>query len=119
MSQRRASASRSRGWETLGAEALADPAAREAIAAKYPGSGKLLGGAGPARQPRGAGVPRRRPVPGVAGRPAGANVSVLVSQPSVGGLLLDFVAGFIADALTDVLGATADPAQRAGAAAGG
>ena len=37
---------RTRRLGTLGAEVLADPAAREAIAAKYPGSGKLLGGAG-------------------------------------------------------------------------
>jgi hypothetical protein len=99
------------GWEPIGAEVLADPSAREAIAATYPGSGKLLG----ALDRLGS---RAEPVflaadPSAASLagPLAPNVSVLVSQPSVGGLLLDVAAGFIKDALTDVLGATGDPAQ--------
>ena len=41
--------------------------------------------------------------------PLAANLSVLVAQPSVGGPLLDLVAGFICDSLTDALGAPASP----------
>lgn len=100
------------GWEPIGAEALADPVAREAIAAKYPGSGKLLG----ALDQLGS---RAQPV-FLAADPSAAslagslapNISVLVSQPSVGGVLLDIAAGFIKDALTKVLGATGEPAQQ-------
>ena len=100
------------GWEPIGAEVLADPDAREAIAAKYPGSGKLLG----ALDKLGS---RAEPVflaadasPASLAGPLAPNISVLVSQPSVGGILLDLAAGFIRDALTEVLGATGEPAQQ-------
>jgi hypothetical protein len=99
------------GWEPIGADVLADPAAREVIAARYPGSGKLLG----ALDQLGS---RAEPVflaadPSAASLagPLASNVSVLVSQPSVDGVLLDIAAGFIGDALTDVLGASGEPSR--------
>lgn len=97
------------GWEPVRAAALTDPTAREALAGKYPGAASLLD----AIDELGG---RARPVflaidptPASASAPISANVAVLVSQPSVGGFLLDVVSGFIEEGLTRVLGATERP----------
>ena len=99
------------GWVLVPAADLADPARREELAALYPGSDALLA---QADQLDGQATPVLLAVdPGAAGRgePLAANLSVLVTQPSVGGPLLDLVAGFIADGLVDGLGAIG-PADR-------
>ena len=97
------------GWEPVRAAALADPAALEALAATYPRAAPLLGAIdelGSRARPVFLAVD---PAPASASAPISANVSVLVSQPSVGGILLDVVSGFIEEGLTRVLGATERP----------
>ena len=99
------------GWESVGADALRVPATRAALAARYPGSGMLLGSFD---QLGGRAEPvflAADPSPASLASPLAPSVSVLVSQPSVGGFLLDFAAGFIGDGLTDVLGATEGPVR--------
>lgn len=99
------------GWVQVPAADLADPARRAELAARYPGSGTLL-----AETERLG--DRAAPVflavdPEAAGRgdPLAANLSVLATQPSVGGPLLDLAAGFIADGMADSLGATSPPSR--------
>lgn len=99
------------GWRTLTASEVSDPASRADLAAAYPGIGRLFEGFD-------AVGPRASPVfvavdPSAAGsaEPITANLSVLISQPSVGGPLLDLAAGFICDGLTRFLGATANPTR--------
>ena len=99
------------GWESIGAEALADPATREVLTARYPGSGKLLGALD---QLGGRAEPvflAADPSPASLASALAPNISVLVAQPPVGGVLLDLAATFIADGLTDVLGAIGTPAS--------
>jgi hypothetical protein len=96
-------------WRTVGAAELADPAVRADLAATYPGAGELLAAVD---ELNGRAEPAFIAVdPAAAGSegPLAANLSVLVAQPSVGGPLLDFVAGFICDALTDALGVPTSP----------
>lgn len=99
------------GWVSLGAAALADPAVLDALPATYPGSGALLAAIdelGGRAEPVSLAAD---PSPASLAGPLASNLSVLVSQPSVGGFLLDFVAGFIADGLSGALGATGEPAR--------
>ncbi len=96
-------------WERHGAVAFSDPAARAALAATYPGAGVLLGAVdelGGRAEPVLLAVD---PSSVSMGAPIASNLSVLVSQPSVSGFLLDLVAGFIGDGLTTALGATEEP----------
>jgi hypothetical protein len=93
------------GWRVYDAKALADPAVRSDIVATFPGEERLLQAM---EETGGHAVPVLLAVdPDGAGRPLplGANITVLLSQPSVGGLLLDFVSGLICDGLTGVVGA--------------
>ncbi len=99
------------GWVQVPAGDLADPARRAELAALYPGSGTLL-----EQTDRLDG--RATPVflavdPSAADRdePLAANVSVLATQPSVGGTLLDIAASFIGDGMAETLGATAPPVR--------
>ncbi len=96
-------------WETIGAAPLSDPAVRAELAATYPGAAELLAAVD---ELNGRAEPAFIAVdPAAAGSdgPLAANLSVLVAQPSVGGPLLDLVAGFICDSLTDALGAPGSP----------
>lgn len=96
-------------WRTLGATELADRAVRGDLAATYPGAAELLAAVD---ELNGRAEPAFIAIdPAAAGSDGqlAANLSVLVAQPSVGGPLLDFVAGFICDSLTDALGAPTDP----------
>lgn len=96
-------------WRHVGAAELADPAVRADLAASYPGAAELLAAVD---ELNGRAEPAFIAVdPAAAGSdgPLAANLSVLVAQPSVGGPLLDLVAGFICDSLTDALGAPAGP----------
>lgn len=99
------------GWQRVGAKELADPIVRADLAATYPGARELLAAldelGGRAAPVFLAANPSEASLAG----PVAANISVLVSQPSVGGFLLDVVAGFISDAIGDLLGA-AQPAER-------
>ena len=82
---------------------------RADLAATYPGAAELLAAVD---ELNGRAEPAFIAVdPAAAGSdgPLAANLSVLVAQPSVGGPLLDLVAGFICDALTDALGAPTSP----------
>ena len=99
------------GWQRVAAAGLADPAVRSNLAATYPGAGELLAALdelGDRAAPAFLAVN-----PSAASRegPVAANLTVLVAQPSVGGILLDFVAGLISGAIGDVLGATGEPAR--------
>jgi hypothetical protein len=90
------------GWERLDAAALADEAVRADVAARYPGSDLLLAAASQLGD-------RATPVlmaldPAAEGGVALApDIAVLVAQPSVRGVLLDVVAGFIADGFEQAL----------------
>jgi len=99
------------GWERFGSDVFTDPAGRDALAATYPGSRVLIGAVD---ELGGRSEPvflAADPSPASLAGPLASNLSVLVSQPSVGGFLLDLVAGFIGDGLTEALGATEDPAR--------
>ncbi len=98
-------------WRPVTAAELADPAVAAELAATYPGAAELLAAVD---ELNGRAVPVFIAVdPAAAGSegPLAANLSVLVAQPSVGGPLLDLVAGFICDALTDALAAPTSPAR--------
>lgn len=99
------------GWVLVPAADLADPARRAELAATYPGSAALLE---QTERIGGQATPVFLAVdPTAADRsePLAANLSVLVTQPSVGGPLLDLASGFIADGMADSLGATAGPTR--------
>lgn len=92
------------GWRKVSAADLADPAIRQDLATRYPGAGSLLEAA--------EAMGDRAEIAFLAVDPADqstgtmpASIAVLVSQPSVRGLLLDLVSGFISDGFQDVLGA--------------
>jgi hypothetical protein len=96
-------------WRTVDAAGLADPAVRTELAETYPGAAQLLAAVD---ELNGRAEPAFIAVdPAAAGSDGSlaANLSVLVAQPSVGGPLLDLVAGFICDALTDALAAPSSP----------
>lgn len=99
------------GWVQIPAAALADPAVRDQIAEQYPGSATLLdqtkrlnGQASPA-------FLAVDPTAAARGDPLAANLSVMATQPSVGGPLLDIAVGFIADGMAETLEATAPPVR--------
>ena len=99
------------GWVLVPAADLADPARRAELAATYPGSAALLE---QTERIGGQATPVFLAVdPTAADRsePLAANLSVLVTQPSVGGPLLDLASGFIADGMAESLGATAGPTR--------
>jgi hypothetical protein len=98
-------------WALLDAASLADPALRATLPSTYPGSGALVAAID---ELDGRAEPvflAVDPAPPTPAGPLATNLSVLVSQPSVGGFLLDFVAGFIADGLSEALGATGEPGR--------
>lgn len=97
-------------WELVEEAALADATVQADVVARYPGMGAFLEAAGKLGD---------RAVPALlAVDPAAADadialtptVAVLVAQPPVGGPVLDFVAGFIADGLAETFG-SGDPVQ--------
>lgn len=99
------------GWVQIPAEDLADPAVRAQIGAQYPGADALLdqterlnGQAAPA-------FLAVDPTAAARGDPLAANLSVMATQPSVGGPLLDIAVGFIADGMAETLEATAPPVR--------
>jgi hypothetical protein len=99
------------GWVQIPADGLADPAVRAEIAAKYPGADALLdqttrlnGQASPA-------FLAVDPTAAARGDPLAANLSVMATQPSVGGPLLDIAVGFIADGMAETLQTTAPPVR--------
>lgn len=99
------------GWESVDAAGLGDAATREALAAKFPGSGKLIGSLdrlGGRAEPV---FLAADPSPASLASALAPSLSVLVSQPSVGGFLLELVAGFIGDGMTEVLGAPEQPVR--------
>lgn len=97
-------------WEQVDGDALADPAARADVVARYPAMGALLDAAelmGDRATP--ALLALDPASEGISGSP-GSSVSVLVAQPAVSGPLLDFIAGFIADGFAETL-ASPDPVR--------
>jgi hypothetical protein len=100
------------GWRHATGDELADPGVREELVSTYPGAGRLLDASDEMGDRASiAFVAVDGSAPSLSG-PLATNVSVFVSQPSVGGILLDLVAGFIIDAMGDTIGAKA-PAERA------
>lgn len=99
------------GWEQLDAGALGDPARREEIVARYPGAGALLDAAAEMGEQA---VPAFAAFDPAAGPDVmlTPNIAVLVSQPSVGGPLLDLVAGFVGGGLEDAFGAEETARER-------
>ncbi len=92
------------GWDLVDSEALDDPARRDEIVDRYPGAGLLLAAAA---EMGGRAVPAFAAFDPAPGSPAALtpNIAVLVSQPSVGGPLLDLVAGFVGTGFEDAFGA--------------
>lgn len=98
-------------WIRVPVADLRDPVRRAELAQQYPGSDALLA---QADRLDGQATPVLLAVdPTAAGRsdPLAANLSVLVTQPSVSGPLLDLAAGFIADGMAESLGATGTPTK--------
>jgi len=100
------------GWEQADADALADPDRRADLVTRYPGADALLAAAAEMGD-------RAVPAfvafdPSVSGTdvPLAPNIAVLVAQPSVGGPLLDLVAGFIGDGFKDAFGAEETTRER-------
>jgi hypothetical protein len=99
------------GWVIIDGGAMADPIELERIAAAYPGAGRLLqalGSLGGRAEPA---ILTVDPGPASLAAPIATNVSVMVAQPPTSGILLDLVAGFIAEGLGEALGAVEEPAR--------
>lgn len=94
------------GWTQVPASDLADPAKRAELAAAYPGAGGLLEQADRLGSQAKAVFLAVDPTAAERGDPIAANLAVMVAQPSVGHPLLDLAAGFIADGMSETLGAT-------------
>jgi hypothetical protein len=92
-------------WEQVGADVLADEAGRADLAARYPGTDRLLDAADQLGDRAAPAFVALDPAPPVEGSPVTPNIAVLVAQPAVSGPLLDFVAGFIADGYREAFGA--------------
>lgn len=99
------------GWVQVPADDLSDPARRAELAAQYPGSDALLAQTDRLDGQATAVLLAVDPTAAERSEPLAANLSVLVTQPSVGGPLLDLAAGFIADGMADGLGATGTPTR--------
>jgi hypothetical protein len=99
------------GWVQIPAADLNDPARRAELAARYPGSDALLAQTDRLDGQATAVLLAVDPTAAERSEPLAANLSVLVTQPSVGGPLLDLAAGFIADGMADSLGATGTPTR--------
>jgi len=99
------------GWETVDGNALADPAVRDRLAATYPGADRLLAAVDELGARAEPAFLAADPSAASLASPIATSLSVMVSHPSVGGLLLDFVAGFIRDGLGQALGAQDSPVQ--------
>jgi len=99
------------GWVQIPAADLADPARREEIAEQYPGSGTLLAQTDRLNGQASPAFLAVDPLASSRGEPLAANLSVMATQPSVGGPLLDFAVGFIADGMAETLEATAPPVR--------
>lgn len=91
------------GWQQLQAADLADPDTRRDLAATYPGAASMLAAISSAGD-RTEVVFLALDPGGTAADAVPANLAVLVSEPSVSGLLLDFVTGFIDMGFRDTLG---------------
>jgi hypothetical protein len=105
-------------WEQIPPDDLADPDRRKDLERRFPGTFTLLEQADRLGD-------RAAPVllavdPSDASRSGSfvTNLSVLATEPSVGGLLLDLVAGFIADGIAETLGAPTPPSERVNLPAG-
>jgi hypothetical protein len=99
------------GWRMLTAAQLADPATRADLSATYPGMGTMLAAFNDVSARASPAFLAVDPTGARKDGPMVANLSVLTSQPSAGGPLLDFVAGFICDGLAQFIGAGAKPAR--------
>ncbi len=100
------------GWELVSPEGLADPSRRAELEARFPGAGALLAQVDRLGE-------RAKPVffavDPSASSPAGpipTDISVMATEPSVGGLLLDLVAGFIAAGVQETVGAATSTRER-------
>ena len=105
-------------WVQVPAADLTDPERRAELAATYPGSDVLLA---QADRLNGQAIPVLLAVDPTAverSEPIAANLSVLVTQASVRGSLLDLVAGFIANGMADSLDATETTQEHVQLAAG-
>ncbi len=99
------------GWERVDAAALSAAATRARLLATYPGSERLLGSMD---ELGGRAVPvflALDPSAASLAAPVASSLSVMVSQPSVGGFMLDFVSGFIERGLTQALGVEDPPVR--------
>lgn len=98
-------------WVSVPAADLLDPARRAELAERFPGAGELLA---ETAELDGWATPvflAADPSEAARSGPLAANLSVLATQPAVGGPLLDLAAGFIADGLAESLGATTPPGR--------
>ncbi len=93
------------GWEIVGTNTLSDPATRVRLQGTYPGTDRLLG---TIDQLNGSAVPvflALDPSAASVAAPLASSLSVMLSQPSVSGPLLEVAAGFVEGRLNKALGA--------------
>ena len=99
------------GWRTLSAAEVSDPDVRADLALTYPGMGRLFEAFDAVGSRASPAFMALDPAMAGSAEPITANLSVLVSQPSVGGPALDLVAALICEGLTTFLGATGSPSR--------
>jgi hypothetical protein len=93
------------GWESVAADELADDAVRADLAERYPGAGSLLDAVAAMGDRAVPVYAAFDPAADGSSTPLTTTIAVLVSQPSVGGPLLDLVAGFVGAGLEDAFDA--------------
>jgi hypothetical protein len=93
------------GWASVDTEALADDAVRADLAERYPGAGALLDAVAAMGDRAVPAYAAFDPTADGSSTPLTTTIAVLVSQPSVGGPLLDLVAGFVGAGLVDAFDA--------------
>lgn len=106
------------GWRRVDGKDLTDPAVRADLIATFPGTGQLLQAADAMGDRAAPAFVAVDPAAAGGDDPLAANIAVLVSQPSVSGPLLDFVAGFIDTGFRDAFGAAEPERDRVQTPAG-
>ena len=100
------------GWHHVTGSELADSSRRADLAATYPGAGSLLAIADEMGDRAAPAFIAVDPSAATTGGALAPNIAVLVSQPSVSGLLLSVVAGFVDSGFRDAFDAPAPTRDR-------
>jgi hypothetical protein len=97
------------GWQTFAAADLADPRVLAELVPAYPGMDRLLDASTAMGERASIAFLAVDGSDASVAAPVATTVSIFVSQPSVSGILLDFVAGFIIRGIGEMLGTEAAP----------